>query len=93
MDEDEPQEVNFVDIAQRRSEVLIDVNPSRLLLLSHRYQDPKTKRQVDCQLLRSLNWEIQKLSGKTGKILNFWLPWLCFEGVSFFSFLLKAENR
>ena len=52
MDEDEPQEVNFVDIAQRRSEVLIDVNPSRLLLLSHRYQDPKTKRQVDCQLLR-----------------------------------------
>lgn len=41
----------------------------------------------------SLNWEIQKLSGKTGKILNFWLPWLCFEGVSFSSFFLKAENR
>ncbi|KAI1782779.1 ankyrin [Ganoderma leucocontextum] len=48
MDEDEGEsEINFIDVAQRPSEVQVDVPPERLLSSTHRYQDPKTKSHVD----------------------------------------------
>ena len=46
MDEDK-EEINFIDVAQRPSEVQVDVTPERLLTATHRYQDPKTKAHID----------------------------------------------
>ncbi|PIL29519.1 transporter [Ganoderma sinense ZZ0214-1] len=46
MDEEE-EEINFIDVAQRPSEVQVDVPPERLLTATHRYQDPTTKGHVD----------------------------------------------
>ena len=50
-DEEEPQEVHFVDIAQRRSEVQVEVRPERPLQMLHTYQNPKTKQKIDCSVL------------------------------------------
>ena len=46
MDEDQ-EETNFIDVAQRPSEVQADVAPERLLTATHRYQHPKTKAHID----------------------------------------------
>ena len=47
MDEGE-DEISFIDVAQRPSEIQVDVSPEQLLSGSHRYQDSKTKLHVDC---------------------------------------------
>ncbi|KAI0367118.1 ankyrin [Pilatotrama ljubarskyi] len=46
MDSDDGEEVNFIDIAHRRSQVETDVPPARLLTLDDSFECPKDKTRV-----------------------------------------------